>query len=99
MSNIQAGKKVHLVLEAVDAQGNVVPVTFENVVWVNSNEAAVATVNSGDLFRDVQGVTAGQSSTVSVSCTIAGQSFSALIDEQVTAAPPAAIRITETPID
>ena len=95
MSDIRLDQTATLSVEAVDAFGNPVPAVFDSPpAWTNSNDAAATLAVSGDtatLTPVAGGV--GQSTTVTVTASIAGVPFSASVDYTVIAAAVAGIRI------
>ncbi len=86
-------------LQAVDAKGNIVPLTPDAApVWTDSVPAAVSQTPSTDGLSDVLTAagTPGQVSTIGVTVLVGGVSFSAQDDVMVVAGAIAGIKLVHT---
>ena len=96
MSNLRLDQTNALSIEAVDANGTAVPSVFDSPpVWTNSNDTKATVAAAADgLTAVVTPVSLGET-TVTVSASIGGASFSATLVITVVAGLVVGIRIVE----
>ena len=96
--NLPIDKTDTITIQAVDAQGNVVPFTPDAPpVWTDSAPSAVKAVPSADGLSDVlTGLTVGQSSNIGVTMKVAGVTYSAMDTVTVVAGAIAGIKLVHT---
>lgn len=99
-TNIHIDQIDTISIQAVDASGNVVPVTYDSPpVWTNSNPAAATNVVSADGTTNVVTPVAsaiGQTTTIGVTAIISGTTFTASNDYTIIAGTVASIRLVDT---
>ena len=96
MQQLHVNEKATLSLQAVDIYGNLVDVSFENVLWANSNEAAAVSTVSEDgqtLTLDPAPNGVGMETTVDVTLSINGTPFSAQDQYTLVAGPVSGVSI------
>ena len=96
--NLPIDKTDTITIQAVDAQGNVVPFTPDAPpVWTDSAPSAVKAAPSADgLSNALTGLTVGQSSNIGVTMKVAGVTYSATDTVTVVAGAIAGIRLVHT---
>lgn len=95
MEQLHVNETDTLSILATDEFGNIVDSAVSNVVWSNSNEAAAVSSNPTPETLLLTPVTnaVGQETTVDVSVTISGTTFTAQDTLTIVAGPVAGIRI------